>query len=282
MQSDNKCEEMAAFHDLLRFSVIGLELGATPPMIAECMPAAMKVVKEVVSAVGTNTHGAYLEISKNRYAHYFSAVMASLASSAFILDIGNAPGHVAIGCSLMGHRVKGVNLNAEWRSTYPQERWLVDFDVIEHNIEQAQLPFERDTFDAVLFTEVLEHVAITHPRIVANEIQRVLKPGGVLIFSTPNICNISNMYALLHGNNVFWPMDIFYGSLDRHNREYTPQEVRTLLKESGLNEVALWGLNDFSNWRTGSAEFATRFVTEYGDEHALCKNTIAGLFRKPI
>jgi ubiquinone/menaquinone biosynthesis C-methylase UbiE len=46
------------------------------------------------------------------------------------------------------------------------------------------LPFKNDVFDAVLMIEVIEHI----PRddLCIAEVSRVLKPGGVLVLSTPN------------------------------------------------------------------------------------------------
>lgn len=70
-------------------------------------------------------------------------------------------------------------------------------------------------------------------------------------------------------------------SLDRHNREYTPQEVDKLMLDACLDPVATWGLNDYSNWRAGGSDFATRFVERFGEDHSLCRNTIAGVYRKP-
>lgn len=46
-----------------------------------------------------------------------------------------------------------------------------------------QLPFHSDCFDAVLITQVLEHAP--KPWHVADELFRVIKPGGVLILSCP-------------------------------------------------------------------------------------------------
>ncbi len=45
------------------------------------------------------------------------------------------------------------------------------------------LPFETATFDTVLSTQVIEHVA--EPRHMLAEISRVLKPGGHLILTAP-------------------------------------------------------------------------------------------------
>src|SRR5262249_669072 len=148
--------------------------------------------------------------------------------SARLLEVGAAPGHVSIAVKLAGYSSIGLNLNELWRQTYPGKEWLERLDVREHDVEKDPLPFGTGSFDAVLFTEVLEHVAIVNPVSILREIHRVLKAGGMCIFSTPNVCNISNVYALLIGRNVFWPPEIFYGGLDRHNREYTPSEVRSL------------------------------------------------------
>lgn len=48
-----------------------------------------------------------------------------------------------------------------------------------------QLPFADDSFDAVLCTQVLEHVADAEESI--REIKRILRPGGRLIVSVPSI-----------------------------------------------------------------------------------------------
>ena len=270
------------FHELLGQRKDIWSSWQTPQLISSELGSAQSVVDKVADLIGEGTHGPYFEVSRNRYAHYLAAAIATLPTKASVLDVGNAPGHVAIGFSLLGHDVRGLNLNADWRSTYPSEEWYEKFNVIEHDIEKAALPFAESSFDAVLFTEVLEHVGITHPSKIVAEICRVLKPGGVLIFSTPNVCNISNLYALLTGANIFWGPSIFYGSLDRHNREYTPREVDELMFGAGLKQVISWGLNDYSNWRADGAAFANEFIAEFGDNHPLCRNTIAGVYAKPM
>ncbi|MCP3718735.1 bifunctional 2-polyprenyl-6-hydroxyphenol methylase/3-demethylubiquinol 3-O-methyltransferase UbiG [Paraburkholderia sp. CNPSo 3281] len=251
-----------------------------PAAISVHLPHAHSLVDGIAAEIGNAKHGAYFDVSRNRYAHYFAAGMAYLKSESVILDIGNAPGHVGIGFTMLGHTVRGLNLNANWRSTYPNQTWFEKFNVIETDLESSGIPVESESFDAILFTEVLEHVGIKHPLDIIREMHRILKPGGVVIFSTPNVCNISNIYALLRGKNIFWAPEIFYGSLDRHNREYTPQEVETLMRNACLDPVVTWGLNDYSNWRGDGADFAQRFIQKFGAEHPLCRNTIAGVYRK--
>ncbi len=57
------------------------------------------------------------------------------------------------------------------------------------------LPYENNTFDYVVFMEVIEH--LYNPQHVISEIMRVLRPGGRLILSTPNILNISSRFRFL-------------------------------------------------------------------------------------
>ncbi len=72
--------------------------------------------------------------------------------------------------------------------------WGVDFPVTMVNSYKSatqadafanclELPFQNDSFDTVLSTQVLEHVP--DPRLLIAEMARVLRPGGVLILSAP-------------------------------------------------------------------------------------------------
>jgi SAM-dependent methyltransferase len=61
------------------------------------------------------------------------------------------------------------------------------------------LPFPDNSFDAVVSIEGLEHVR--RPYDLFREFGRVLKCGGVLVLSTPNILHVlSRLRFLTHGN----------------------------------------------------------------------------------
>jgi len=53
------------------------------------------------------------------------------------------------------------------------------------DFDNNPFPLETDSFDLVLANDVIEHVL--HTDHVLNEMNRVLKPGGLIIISIPNI-----------------------------------------------------------------------------------------------
>lgn len=245
-----------------------------PNEIMDRFTHAENIIAEIKVIVGDKGHGDYFGSSIERYKHYLAIADAILPKGASILDVGNAPGHVGIGLHLLGMKVKGINLNDEHLGTYPSAKWPELFNALSLDIENNLLPFDDNSFDAVYFTEVLEHIAIKNPDTILSEFWRVIKPGGLFVLSTPNMCNISNIFALMNGKNIFWPSNLFYGSTDRHNREYTPKEVMDLVKETGFNDFTIYGFNCSSNWRGGGNEFAEKAISKFNDHHPLLRNTI--------
>jgi len=100
---------------------------------------------------------------------------------------------------------------------------------------ESQFPYPDETFDFVLFTEVLEHLAYD-PMHTLSEINRITKTNGYLLVSTPNCVSTKSVFKILLGRHPnFYPAYNRARSLDRHNREYTPQEVKKLLRLAGFN-----------------------------------------------
>lgn len=101
------------------------------------------------------------------------------------------------------------------------------------DIQKDPFPHADGTFDAVLFFEVLEHLSIDPMRTMA-EINRVTRTGGVLLLSTPNIVSYRSIDAAIEGRHPHLSSQyLTRDSTDRHNREYTPAEIRELVESSG-------------------------------------------------
>ena len=76
------------------------------------------------------------------------------------------------------------------------------------DLNHQQLPFPDASFDVVTCTEVVEH--LEHYRDTLRDMHRVLKPGGTLVITTPNILNLkSRIRFLIFGfYNLFGPLHV--------------------------------------------------------------------------
>lgn len=75
-----------------------------------------------------------------------------------------------------------------------------DLDIISDIIS---IPREDSTFDAILCTEVLEHVP--NPELAIKELSRLLKNEGQLILTAP-FCSLTHFapYHFITGFNLYW------------------------------------------------------------------------------
>ena len=116
-------------------------------------------------------------------------------------------------------------------------------DVDLFDAEKDRFPYEDGYFSTVLCCELIEHLP-SDPMHMMSEINRILKPGGALVLTTPNIASARAIAAILQG---FHPM-LFPAYIRpnpdgeteaRHNREYSPREIKDLLENSGFEVTAL-------------------------------------------
>ncbi|HBN76386.1 class I SAM-dependent methyltransferase [Rubinisphaera italica] len=73
-------------------------------------------------------------------------------------------------------------------------------DTIEVNLNEA-LPFEDSSFDVIVLAEVLEH--LPYPKITFGEIQRILKPGGMLVGSIPLAYHLKDRWQVVRGRKLW-------------------------------------------------------------------------------
>jgi glycosyltransferase involved in cell wall biosynthesis/SAM-dependent methyltransferase len=121
------------------------------------------------------------------------------------------------------------------------ERFECDID--HFDAEKDRFPYPDDYFSTVLCGELIEHL-FEDPMHLMSELNRVLRPGGHLVLTTPNIAALRGISAILQGYHPGFfhayirPAES--GEVDaRHNREYTPREIHRLLDNSGFEVVRL-------------------------------------------
>src|SRR5207302_2056469 len=108
-----------------------------------------------------------------------------------VLDVGCAGGELAEILHARGWRVDGVEREPELVRTAERHGIAVrlsDFD-------REPLPWDTATFDAAVAGEVIEHVVDTDHLL--GELARVIRPGGALVVTTPNLASLENRLRLL-------------------------------------------------------------------------------------
>lgn len=140
-----------------------------------------------------------------------------------ILDIGCQDGFLCHHLKQCGHEPYGVEiveqLVLEAQSKYPS----ITFVQADCEIE---IPFEDGFFDIVWAGDVIEHVR--HTDIFINQINRVLKIGGLFILSTPMHNRIKNAIICLYNFEKHFDPEF------PHLRFYSLKSLRSVLEKRGF------------------------------------------------
>jgi len=151
-----------------------------------------------------------------------------------MLDVGCAPFFTTIALHQMGYDIQGVDIDPNRFDALLARAGL---KVVKCDFELEPLPYSDGEFDLILLSEVFEHLRINLITTM-REIRRVLKPGGILLLSTPNFMESRKLSRLLIRGRTG---DIFkqYNRLAEighmgHVREYTAGDVKHFFNEIGF------------------------------------------------
>ena len=135
--------------------------------------------------------------------------------------------------------VKGVELIPEI-ADIARNRGL---DILCCDVEETDLPYEKESFDYILLGDVIEH--LRYPKEAMLKLYSLLKQGGCFICSIPNIQHYSILNDLMKGKFEY----VDAGILDRtHLRFFTMYSVRQLFLQINTNIECLFGIT----WLQGS------------------------------
>lgn len=159
-----------------------------------------------------------------------------------LLDVGCATGAFLYAMQQQGWRVDGVEPNAHAAS---QAKQKFDLDIFVGILAEAAYP--SASFDVVTLWDVLEHV--TDVKATLTETARILKPGGLLVFSVPNPASVE---AHLFGANwVGWERP-------RHLTLIPPKLLSAYLHKTGLELKQIESFNGRLRLTLLSIEFVLK------------------------
>ncbi len=163
----------------------------------------------------------------------FQAVAQRLNSQDRILDLGCGPGSFlwTVQKAHPGIHAVGADVASDQlifaRETLAKESGAKNIEFVQISETQQQLPFESGSFDVVSMIELVEHIHPYFAHSILRDVQRVLKPGGRLLITTPNYRSL-------------WPFIEFglerFGGVkyhDQHINKFTPNAFVKFLESAG-------------------------------------------------
>jgi len=157
-----------------------------------------------------------------------------------VLDIGGGI-YAVIVHKLFGDRATVADIMEE---SYPRECGV---NSRVWNLAKEDAPFDQK-FDVIIFSEVIEHLPL--PGYVALErLRKLLKPGGVLICTTPNFFRLRNVVYVAIGKSIFDNMRLPEEGGTGHVIEYDEARLHWVMERAGFREISIT-LHEFAHQPT--------------------------------
>jgi 2-polyprenyl-3-methyl-5-hydroxy-6-metoxy-1,4-benzoquinol methylase len=149
-----------------------------------------------------------------------------------ILDIGCYDGTLLSQIRNRNNKFFGIEAS-EWAVQKAREK---EIDVQEIFFDDlSQMPYADNFFDLVAAGEIIEHIFDTD--FFLEEIGRILKPGGKLLISTPNIASLGRRLMLLAGRNPIIELSPNEPESSGHIRYFILKSIKKLLAKHNFQTV---------------------------------------------
>ncbi|MGL4395512.1 MAG: class I SAM-dependent methyltransferase [Hyphomicrobium sp.] len=195
-------------------------------------------------AVAEATNG-FETFYSGKPATYFAGARADFVAllprdpNAAILEIGCGSGETGALALEAGRcaRYVGVEL---FEAAASRARTRLS-DVITGNVETMTFPWQPASFDALILSEVLEH--LVEPGRVVADLARFVRPGGMVLASSPNVAHWRVVRELVCGRFNLADQGVF----DRtHMRWFTPATYAAMFEAAGFTVTDLRPVTPFS------------------------------------
>lgn len=148
--------------------------------------------------------------------------------TARVLEVGCGTG--ATGALALARGRAGHYAGIELFPAAAEEARRVLSEVVAADIERIELPWQPAAFDALILSEVLEH--LVEPWAALAKLARVVRPGGLVLASSPNVAHWRVVRELLRGRFDLADQGVF----DRtHMRWFTPASYAAMFERAGFS-----------------------------------------------
>lgn len=196
----------------------------------------------------------YLFLLKN-----LAPFWSELPCGAQICDIGSGAAIIPLVMAQLGFSVSLVDRWSEYAREFNNqmgnaEDFCALFDKLgarycTRDVLSEAIPLPDASQDMVSAFAVMEH--LPKPRILLNEMKRLLKPGGTLVVTTPNCAHLRNRVRLMLGQSPYGHpcLDFYDDRFFGHYRELTRNEIREVFVREGY-QVLLFKMSNSSQTNT--------------------------------
>lgn len=183
-------------------------------------------------------HQTYVSYHATRLAFDLDIAKEFAPRKSHVLEVGSIPLLFTAAMSQCGYNVTGCDIAPE---RYSAAIHRLGLNVVKCDIETEPLPFDGNSFDAIVFNEIFEHLRI-NLIFTLGEVLRVMKPGAILMLSSPNLRSLDGIINFLFRNESYSCCPDPYAEYQKlqnlghmgHVREYTTKEVTDFLEKVGF------------------------------------------------
>jgi len=177
-----------------------------------------------------NYKGLTIHADPRVHEHVGEIVRSALPQGASVLDLAAGSGAMCLRLKDIGMRPTGTDLVTE------NFRLHGEVDFVTANLNDELPATLRQGFDCVIATELIEH--LENPRHLIRQCHDLLKPGGLLIVSTPNTASSISLAQFIRTGEFRWFTPAQYGN-DGHIMPILLPVLRYALDESGFGDIRI-------------------------------------------